>query len=143
MTPDMLLKLRKSLIKHEGYRKTAYIDTAGKITIGIGDNISDRPVEDEWINARCDKLTRELYNQFSEDYKWFNNLNEDRQIVLINMAYNMGYKKIKEFHQMIDDLSRNEFIQASMEMMKSRWAKQVPGRAKELFEAMLYGKYNP
>ena len=143
MNQEMLIKLRKSLIKHEGYRDLAYIDTVNKITIGIGDNISDRPVEADWINSRCDKLTSELYKQFTEDYTWFNDLNDDRKIVLINMAYNMGYKRLQEFEEMIQSLIERNYTRASDEMLNSEWATQVPHRAKELAQAMYWGEYKP
>jgi len=52
MTPDMMLKLKQSLVKHESYSKFPYTDTMGKITIGIGYNLTDRGVTDDWITEQ-------------------------------------------------------------------------------------------
>jgi hypothetical protein len=39
-------------VQHEEFRNFPYIDSVGKITIGIGFNLSDRGIDDEWINKQ-------------------------------------------------------------------------------------------
>lgn len=135
----MQAKLRRSLILHEQYRTHPYIDTAGKITIGIGYNLTDRGIDDNWINSQFVSDVDFFYHQFST-FSWFSDLNEDRQIVLIDMAF-MGWKKFLEFEELIKALSIHDYKRAAVEMLASDWAHQVKGRAVKLAHAMITGNY--
>lgn len=141
MLPQMRAKLRSSLIAHEGYMKFPYVDTLGNITIGIGYNLTDRGIDDDWINRQYEEDVRYFYNRLMEDFDWFDELNEDRQIVLIDMAF-MGYKRFLSFKRMIAALDVGDYEKAALEMLNSKWAIQVKGRATELAEAMASGVYN-
>lgn len=140
MTQPMMDKLKRSLVKHEGYEKFPYLDSVGKITIGIGYNLSDRGIDDEWINKQYLTDINYFYNHLLQDFPWFKELNQDRQIVLIDMCF-MGYKKFLSFKKLIDALSRHDYKVASFEMINSKWATQVKGRASTLAHAMLTGTY--
>ena len=140
MTPEMLSKLRKSLIAHEDYRKFPYVDSLGKVTIGIGYNLTDRGMDDEWINSQYLKDVTYFNNQLSQ-FEWYQQLTPDRQIILIDMAF-MGMKKLLTFKKMIAAIEQGDYKQASFEMLNSRWAHQVKNRATELAQSMLTGVYN-
>jgi lysozyme len=141
MPQVMLAKLRKSLIEHEDYRKYPYIDTVGKITIGIGYNLSDRGVDDDWILDQYNKDVNFFYVQISSQFEWYKDLTIDRQIVLIDMAF-MGWKKFLTFNKMLNALMHHDYKKAADEMLNSKWAEQVKGRATTLAQAMLTGTYN-
>lgn len=142
MTPEMMTKLRRSLIVHEDYKKFPYFDTATppKITIGIGYNLTDRGIDDEWINQQYQKDVDFFYSQLLT-FPWFNQLNPDRQIVLIDMCF-MGWKKFLEFEKLIEALSKFDYQKATYEMLNSEWAKQVKTRAVNLAQGMLTGIYD-
>ncbi len=140
MTVEMLDKLKKSLVAHEGYRKMPYVDSVGKITIGIGYNLSDRGIDDGWINHQYQSDVLYFYNQLME-MPWYQNLNADRQVVLIDMAF-MGWRKFVGFKKMIHAIEKGDYKQAAYEMLDSRWAEQVKGRAASLAQGMLTGVYN-
>lgn len=139
MTPEMMSKLRRSLIQHEDFRKFPYIDTVGKVTIGIGYNLTDRGIDDEWINQQYKKDVNYFHVQLSQ-FAWYSYLNSDRKIILIDMAF-MGWKNFLSFKKMIDALSRFNFQEAAYEMLNSKWAHQVQSRAVQLAEAMMKGVY--
>lgn len=140
MTTENLGKLKRSLVKHEGCEKFPYQDTVGKITIGIGYNLSDRGLPDEWINKQYEEDVSFFYQQLSANFPWFNQLNNDRQVVLIDMAF-MGLKRFCGFKKMLDALQDHDYDQAADEMLASRWAEQAKGRAIELSNAMRTGAY--
>jgi len=141
MTPEMLAKLRKSLTSHEGWERYPYIDTVGKITIGCGYNLSDRGIDDSWINDQYLKDVNYFNNQLGSTFDWYKELTTDRQIVLIDMSF-MGWHKFLTFDKMLDSLSQHDYKQAAHEMLNSKWAEQVKGRAATLAQAMLTGTYN-
>ena len=141
MTTEMFAKLKRSLVLHEEYRKLPYVDSLGNITIGIGYNLSDRGLDDDWINNQYAKDVNYFYNQLSQDYYWFNDLNVDRQIVLVDMCF-MGYKHFQQFVHMFSALADHDYVQAAREMLDSEWALQVKSRALTLAQAMTSGVYN-
>lgn len=139
MTPDMRDTLKKLVVKHEGFENFPYADTLGNITIGIGYNLSSRGLPDSWINKQYEDDVAYFYNALTEDFTWFRSLDSVRQIVLINMCF-MGYKSFKSFKYMIAALERKDYETAAKEMLDSKWARQVKGRAHELAEIMLKGE---
>jgi lysozyme len=141
MTQEMLVKLKKSLIKHEGCSNFPYFDEIGKITIGIGFNLTDRGVTDEWIAENYTKDVDYFYNILVNIFDWFKDLNEDRKIILVDMCF-MGFKHFLSFKKMIDALSKGDYKTASYEMLDSKWAKQDENKAGELAQGMLTGIYN-
>jgi lysozyme len=140
MTDEMFAKLKRSLIAHEDYKKLPYVDTLGKITIGIGYNLSDRGLSDDWINNQFQEDVNYFYDQLTSTFAWYQHLTTDRQIVLIDMAF-IGWKKFLTFNKMLDALSRGDYTLASKEMLDSKWAEQVKSRATDLAHGMLTGVY--
>jgi lysozyme len=139
-TPDFLAILIQSLVLHEGDHEFPYTDTLGNITIGVGYNLTARGLSLEWRNKQLlDDITY-FYNQWNDTFPWYKDLNQDRQIVLIDFAF-MGWKKVLEFHDMLRALSIHDYHGAADAMMDSRWAKQVKGRATDLHDGMWSGIY--
>jgi lysozyme len=54
----------------------------------------------------------------------------------------MGWNHMLEFTGLFDALSKGDYKQAAYEMLNSKWAEQVKGRAATLAQAMLTGVYN-
>lgn len=140
MTPELMAKLRRSLINHEGYSKTPYTDSVGRITIGIGYCLSDRGLSDEWINHQFQQDVEYFYDKLFA-FEWFKHLTCDRQIVLIDMSF-MGWKRFLTFNKMLLAISQGDYKKAAYEMLNSKWAEQVKGRATTLAHAMLTGVYD-
>ncbi len=140
MTPEMTAKLRRSLILHEGYTTKPYVDTVGKITIGIGYNLTDRGICEDWVNEQYREDVEYFYKQLL-NFPWFQQLTTDRQIVLIDMAF-MGWKTFLEFKDMLTAIEFGDYEEAAFQMMNSHWAEQVGERAKTLSKAMATGIYN-
>jgi lysozyme len=140
MTKEQFLKVKKSLILHEAERSYPYVDTVGKITIGIGYNLSDRGIDNDWIEKQFQEDVEYFYDQLCE-FPWYHLLNEDRQIILIDMAF-MGWKKFLEFDKMIHALEKNDYELAAQEMLNSKWAEEVKDRAVQLSYGMREGIYN-
>ena len=67
------------------------------------------------------------------------NLNENRRRVLMNMIFNLGLPKLLGFKKMLKAIENDDYDGAADEMLDSRWAKQVKGRAVELADIMRKG----
>jgi len=128
--------LKDQLIEMEGYRQLPYRDSEGFLTIGIGRNLQQ-------VGIDLDEAEFLLVNDINHAVKqlekldWFNALNEMRQIVIVNMCFNLGYAKLLQFKNMIQALKDKDYNKAAQEMLSSLWARQVPNRAQKLSEIMI------
>ena len=68
-------------------------------------------------------------------------LNETRQMCLVDMGFNLGVPRLMKFKNMWEAIERQDFEWASAEMLNSRWAKQVGRRADNLAKAMENGDW--
>jgi lysozyme len=128
MTPDMKSKLRHLLIQHERYKQLPYTDSVGKITIGIGRNLTDRGVLPTEIDMMLDHDVDYFYNFLTTRFIWFQHLNENRQLALIDMCF-MGTGHFMEFEKMIAALETGDYEKAADEILNSEYDKQVGQRA--------------
>jgi len=134
--------LKVQLVKHEGLELMPYKCTAGKLTIGVGRNIEDRGIS--YAEAMM-LLENDLMLYSSELGKAFpivRELDTVRKMTLINMAFNLGLTKLRQFKMMWAAIEDNDFEVAAQEMLNSKWASDVGKRALELSEQMRTGLYN-
>lgn len=132
--------VREQLIRHEEYREKLYKDSVGKWTIGVGHNIEDKGLHPEVIDLQLDI---DIY-EASDDCKTlygviYTEMRYNRQRVLINMMFNLGYNKLKGFKKFKRALELGDYDTAADEMLDSKWATQVGSRATELAEQMRKG----
>lgn len=131
MQTDMKTKLRQLLIRHEDYELHPYTDTVGKITIGIGRNLTDRGILPTEVDMMFDHDVDYFYNFLLDHFSWVAKLNEARQIALIDLCF-IGTKKFLEFTKMISAFEREDYLMASQEILDSKYATEVGQRARDL-----------
>ena len=133
--------IEKMLIFDEGLRLKPYIDTVGKITIGVGRNLDDVGIsKDEalyLLNNDIKRAKEDVKKVFGE---LFDELDSVRQAVLIDMMFNLGLPRFLTFKKFIQAVKEKDFIKASQEMLDSKWANQVKDRAKRLSFMMKTGQ---
>lgn len=129
---DMLT--RRIIEQEEGWRDTPYYDHLGYPTVGYGFNLhmpKNAPLPGfvlpkaagaAWLQSFIDAIR----SQLEEELSW---MNEDRQSIIISMAYQMGIKGVLGFGNMWSAIRRQDWDSASDEMLDSRWARQTPARA--------------
>lgn len=115
------------LIEHEGLELKPYIDTAGKVTLGIGRNITDVGIS----NDEAYLLMRNDIKRCSGELGSFSMLlgGGAREAALRNMLFNLGLPRFKGFKKMLAALSVFKYDVAAEEMLDSKWARQVGNRA--------------
>lgn len=116
----------------EGERLKPYIDTVGKITIGVGRNLSDVGISttesEVMLQNDIDIVLAELNLYFG----WVADHPESIQRALANMLFNMGIVKLQGFKNFLAFLQARKYLEASEEMLHSKWATQVGSRAYRL-----------
>jgi lysozyme len=80
-------------------------------------------------------------NELCQVHPCVKDLDAVRQLILMDMAFNMGVPRLCKFKKMWNAIHENNFDAASIEMMDSRWARQVKSRAKKLSDAMKSGEF--
>lgn len=142
ITTDQMIidRLKKQLTFDEGKKNFPYTDSVGKLTIGIGRNLADRGLTDSEIAFLLENDIKEVVQNLSTNLPWFNNLDDVRQEVLINMCFNMGWPKLSQFKNTLNLVKEGKYNEASIAMLNSLWAKQVGNRAVRLANMMKTGE---
>lgn len=136
-------KLINALILDEGFRSQPYDDATsekltaqkGKVTLGCGRNLDDCPLTiDEAIylmKRPLDELEHQLDNT-----SFYKTLSDERKLIILNMAYNLGYNGLLQFKRMIAAIETFNYKLVAEEMLNSKWAQQVGDRAVRLAKEM-------
>ena len=159
--------IEDQLILHEGLYLEPYVCPGGYWTIGVGRNLETKGLTDceqvyifghdgmsrlEVIERLKEQgITTEqamwlLANDISECIKdlktftWFDQLDDIRAKVVVDMRFNLGAAGFRKFRKMIAALERDDYDTAADEMVDSAWYHQVGTRARRLVEMMRTGE---
>ena len=58
------------------------------------------------------------------------------------MGFNLGINRLLQFEKFLTALENRDYETAAVEMMDSRWAKQVGPRSERLYQRMIDGSKN-
>lgn len=134
-------KLAEQLKKHEGLKLKPYTDTVGKLTLGVGRNLIDKGITEQEALFMLNNDVDYFYSKLCQRINWMKTLDDARQNVLVNMAFNLGIAGLMSFKKMLLACEHGNFKIAATEMLNSKWAKQVGNRAVELSEQMRTGEF--
>ena len=137
-----ITQLRETLKVDEGVEYEIYNDHLGYPTFGIGhlivesDEEHGQPVgtgiHEDRVNEAFDKDVSVMVDEAKKIFSDFDNLPEEAQQVIVNMTFNMGRPRLSKFKKFIAGVNAGDWEKAAVEMMDSRWAKQVGSRAERL-----------
>ncbi len=145
------LRFENQVKADEGFCSEPYLDTVNVATIGYGTThyLIDDPVtmQDAPISkSNASQLLRsDLYTALKDAqslFMTFWQMNDVRQEVVCNMAYNLGWNRLSRFKKMIAACDVLDWETASKEMLDSKWAEQVGSRARRLALEMNSGINN-
>jgi len=148
MNTENMNKLREMIQRHEGLRLSPYKDIVGFWTIGFGHNLSTKnePIpeiitltkaefyfEDDLEHALCSlDVTLKAYGI---------DVDEVRFAALTDLVFNIGIYGMLKFKKMLAALLVSDYTVAAAELLNSKYAKQVGGRANELADMLLTGEW--
>lgn len=132
-------RLKEQLRRHEGVKRFPYVDSVGKMTVGVGRNLSDRGISMATMEQMLTEDIELATSELDKIYPDWCELSENRQLVLANMTFNLGAPRYLTFEKFWAALRQAQYELAASEMMDSRWARQVGERAVELSELMKNG----
>lgn len=147
--------MMQQLILDEAIRLQYYHDTADKVTVGVGWNVTDRGIAalekllGRKVNWTGDITRAEALLLLANDIErfepivraslsFYDTLAEVRQRVCLDMAFNMGFKALG-FKNAIDAIRHQNWPEAARQLLGSYWALQVGQRAERLAHMLLTG----
>lgn len=139
-------RLIAELEEHERFVPYAYPDSEGYWTIGFGRMIDGRlgggVTKEEGLYLLNRDIDKAKATVSKIEPRW-TDLTPERQRVLLNMAHNLGYKRLAGFVKMwdaireyLDGAGDDALNRAAYEMRHSKWADQVGKRAEQLAKIM-------
>ena len=135
--------LERMLIEQEGTgplvngRFMPYKDSVGKLTIGYGRCIEDVGIsQDEAILLFKDDIANAA-NDARRLCSIIDELTRPRQLVLMSMAFNLGYAGFSKWPRFWDAIHRRDWQEASDQILDSKEARQdAPARYRQLARMM-------
>ena len=132
---------------NEGCRLTAYPDSLGFWTIGIGRHVGitegqtcTQQQADDWFNEQDYPSAQHAASILIGADVW-NGLNECRQAALTDMCFQLGPSGLGKFTGMLAAIKTGDWQGAHDECLDSLYAKQVPNRANAVADLFLTGEW--
>lgn len=148
LTQSELDKILELITIDEDYKQFPYDDSTGlpvriltgNITVGIGRNLSGRGLSKEEANylAKNDITAAMDYLAW---YGFFIDLCAPRKYILVNMVFNLGIPKFKDFKKLIAALYDKNYDKAADEIIDSNAARQLQARYQRLAKKMRSGEW--
>jgi lysozyme len=134
--------LKRELTRDEGRRTRAYRDTVGKLTAGVGRNLVDVEFTDEEVDLMLetdiDRCVRDLAT-----FPWFVELDSVRQRAVVNMRFNLGPNRFREFRGFMGAMIRRDYEAAAAHLLNSKAASQTGQRYVRLARMIRSGMSGP
>jgi lysozyme len=131
--------LADQLQRDEGLRLHPYVDPVGKVTIGVGRNLTDVGITYGEATVLLYADISHVLDELSTAFRWWDTLSDVRQRAIANLHFNVGATRFRTFVLLIKALERHDYADAAHELRTSRWAGQVGARAERVATALATG----
>ena len=138
--------LKTEISADEGVKLEVYLDHLSLPTCGVGHLILEQDKEHgcevgtKISQERCDELFEQDMNSVIKDckkiYSDWESMPEEAQHICANMMFNLGYPRYSKFKKKIQAVKDGDWFEASVQMIDSKWYKQVTNRAERLATRM-------
>lgn len=123
------MSLIERLKDHEGYETFPYTDTVGKITIGVGHNLTDNGLPDHIIDLLLDWDIDQARRELDRIHPQWREYTPNRKDALVELVFNMGTPSLLTFKKMWAAIEAEDWAEAAAQLLDSRYAVQVGMRA--------------
>lgn len=135
-------RIRQHLMLDEGLRLRPYKDTVGKLTIGVGRNLTDVGISlleaHDLLDHDIDRAVIALVGR----YPWFAGQDPVRQAVLVELMFNMGPKGLGSFVHTLAAFERKDYPAVAAGLKASKWYRQVQAsRSARIIQMVISGAW--
>ena len=120
----------------ENTKPRPYMDTTGNITIGIGRNLTAKPLKPDEIEYLFANDKKDAERDARSLVPTFDDLSDVRKYVLCDLAFNLGQNRLAEFKRFLEAVHEQRWTDAAMELIESVAYRQAPNRYTKLANAM-------
>ena len=124
--------LIENIKESEGFVEHVYNDSLGIPTIGYGFAIKDLILDEDLASEILVRKVRDLVARVDRKFDWFVTAPDIIKEVVVEMCFQLGLMGFSKFRLTISYLEKENYLEASKEMLDSKWAKQTPNRANKL-----------
>lgn len=136
---DLSDACKPMIMEAEQFKQFAYKDTTGHLTIGYGRNLDAKGVSRAVADMMLAEDIQEAIYGCRSHLKFFEALDQPRQTVLVNLAFNMGMGGLMSFEKMLSYLEHGKYTDAANELRNSLENKEVPNRIFPLIKILETG----
>ena len=134
------IKAAAYIRRYEGFSRLPYKCPTGHLTIGYGHNLENGISANAALFILQEDLAR-AERAVKDAFPWWWKLDDARQFVIVDMAFNMGLAGLKGFKKMLAAIESGDFDKAAEEMLDSKYGRQVVHRARLNAEIMKTGEW--
>jgi len=142
MMADIDPVLKAQLVFFEGYRASPYVDGSGKITIGIGYNLTDDGVPGSIIDELYTLSVGRAQAGLDAIDPWWRGLDPVRGRALQNFIFNVGQGTYRTFSTFRGLMQAGQYEQAGADLAAQAWYGQV-GRRGPMLVSMIQTGQDP
>ena len=117
------------LLKHEGMRTFPYRCSQNKLTIGVGKNLEANGITEEEAMYLLDNDIKRVTDNLDKMWPVWRQLPPKAQMVSIDATFQMGISGWMNFRHTRALMEMGCFLEASEEILRSKYAIQTPNRA--------------
>jgi lysozyme len=140
MPRSSLTPIEQYIEANEGRMHLPYKDTVGKLTIGVGFNLTDVGLYDEEIDFILRNRVERMKLVLPLKIATWEALSGDQRLALMDMYYNLGWPRLSKFKRMLKHIDDGKYDKAAEELLNSKYASQVGQRAKRNAELLRKAK---
>jgi len=131
--------LTADLVRDEGLRLKPYVDTVGKLSIGIGRNLDDVGITKAEAYMLAAGDIEGVERDLDRSLTWWRDLSEPRQRAVANLCFNLGISRLLGFKRALAALKAGDYERSADEFLDSLWARQVKARATRVTDLIRRG----
>ena len=122
-------KIKDMLVRHEGLRLHAYKCSEGFLTLGVGRNLDANGISEDEAMYMLDNDIKRVTKNLENVWGVYRPFPEKARMVCIDMSFQMGISGFMNFRQTRELMEMGSWLEASEELLRSKYAIQTPSRA--------------
>lgn len=122
-------EIKDMLIRHEGLRTFPYNCSENKLTIGIGRNLESNGISEDEAHYLLENDIKRVMQNLQRNLPAYLRFPDKAKLVCIDMAFQMGIEGFLGFKKTIALMQLGMWLEASEELLDSKYAVQTPNRA--------------
>ena len=123
----------------EGVRLMPYKDSVGKLTIGVGRNLTDDGISEDEMELLLKNDVNHAGVTAAFLFNFTDEISDARKAALCNLAFNLGEKTLSTFKTFIDFVLARNWPAAADDLIQTRYATEVGPRAQRICNTLRSG----